>query len=307
MRKKWEKLLAAVCAVLMILTMLEIPVLAENLNVESSINPEEAQSSEDIFWENAPQVFSEDDFVEAPEPEDIDSYVEPEITVKDEVTTIAEDPFKEGDISSIEIVDESIIEEDMVGESPDSKGYLLADNLFYNSTYFNNDLATVCANLCCDVDDLSAYFPEGQVQRYYKQANTGEHVFNFSIGYKTITTNGSKKNLVSIVHKGTSTFDEAMRDWLKDVKHFSFEGEDALCGPYQFQNTVISGLNMFFSDHEGVQDYPIVYLITGYSLGGAGANLLAAKLTNEYGSDKVFAYTFGAIKAIAVDAQSRWL
>ena len=179
---------------------------------------------------------------------------------------------------------------------------LLSDNLFYNADHYNNDLALACATLCCNVDDISGYFPEGQSRQYTWDQDS--RAFHVGIGYKTINTYGSPKNLLVIACRGTggdSPF-EILGDFFKDAKHKPFENQDALFAPYKYWESIERDVKHFTAEHPEIYDYPIVYLVTGHSLGGAAANLKGAQLTNENrsrGRDRVFVYTFGAIKAIA--------
>ena len=83
---------------------------------------------------------------------------------------------------------------------------LLTDNLFYNADCYNNDLAAASARLCYEVGDLSTYFPTQQLSEYSWE--TDSNVFRFDIGYKTIETDGTKKNLVAIVFRGTGSLFE---------------------------------------------------------------------------------------------------
>ena len=180
---------------------------------------------------------------------------------------------------------------------------LLSDNLFYNSQYYNNDLASACASICLDVENVAPHFPEGQSDQYAWDQDSA--AFHVGIGYKEIDINGSPKNLVVIVCRGTSiNAFEILGDWAKDLRHYPWEDQEALFCPYKYAESIQADIHQFIADHSEVKDHPIVYLVTGHSLGGAAANLAAAWLTNQnrtgaYGSDKVFCYTFGAIKAIA--------
>ena len=181
----------------------------------------------------------------------------------------------------------------------DDKQEVLSSNLFHNSTYYNNDLALACALLCCDVDDVSAYFPDEHNEHRSAQYTweLDSNVFHIGIGYKTIDIDGEARNLISITCRGTESFYEGTIDVLKDINHGSVKGHTAYGGAFQYHSAAQNALNDFISKHPSVLDYPLLYLVTGHSLGGAAANLLGAEL-NDYGADNVFVYTFGAIKAL---------
>ena len=59
---------------------------------------------------------------------------------------------------------------------------LLSDNLFYNSQYYNNDLASACASICLDVENVAPHFPEGQSDQYAWDQDSA--AFHVGIGYK---------------------------------------------------------------------------------------------------------------------------
>ena len=178
----------------------------------------------------------------------------------------------------------------------------LTSNMFYDSDYYNNDLAYACARLSDEIysSNLSQYFPAGQSEEYSWSLDS--NVFKMVFGYKTIYINGSARSLITIVLRGTSSFYEGILDFCKDITHWSLgNGHEALNGPYKYYSAALNALNQFTSSHSEVKDHPLMYLVTGHSLGGAAANLLGAELTRQnsvYGSDRVFVYTFGAIKTI---------
>ena len=193
---------------------------------------------------------------------------------------------------------------DLSATGDPDKANALSDNLFYNAKYYNNDLACVCSDLCCDVDDVSSYFPTGQSAQYSYDI-MGSDAFHLGIGYKTIIKSGSPRNLIVVSFRGTGSFAEAFVDFAKDFQHNTYLDEDALLGPYYFAGFAQEKLYDFTQKHPDISNYPLTYLVTGYSLGGAAANLMGAELTKRMGGDasnKVFCYTFGAIKAIAGSA-----
>lgn len=129
----------------------------------------------------------------------------------------------------------------------------------------------------------------------------------FSIATQTMTLNGVETDLLVIVTRGTVTPMEAIKDGtcIADKEFYGYTAWDWI---YEFEEDVFAGLEDFHRDHSWLGTRPMKILVTGHSLGGAAANLVAAKLDQEcghnnwYGNnlsiDNVYAYTFGAIDSI---------
>lgn len=130
----------------------------------------------------------------------------------------------------------------------------------------------------------------------------------FSIAKKTIYVNNEKTNLLIIVARGT--VNEALRDhYTKANSRFlEYNAYDLI---YEFQEDIREELVNFCNTHEELENTPLKVLVTGHSLGGAAANLVAANFTyyadrsswwsEVANKDDIFCYTFGAIDSIKTD------
>ena len=197
----------------------------------------------------------------------------------------------------------------------------------------NYNLAMVCGNLCITSYN-SAYltqayrilgfkeenvylysYPSSELNRSGAKRN-GESFADdkdlaFSIASREIDVGGEKCDLVVITLRGTQEKWEAVKDGTcKDDK--DFYGYKAWDWIYEFEEDVFAGLEDYYQDHADLGNRKTKFLITGHSLGGAGANLVAAKLNLEVDSDNwysknttlddIYTYSFGAIDSISKDA-----
>ena len=129
----------------------------------------------------------------------------------------------------------------------------------------------------------------------------------FSIASQTMTVNGTECDVVFIVARGTMTTWEGIKDGtcIADKEYYGYTAWDWI---YEFEEDIIAGLEDYHTDHDWLGTRPLKILVTGHSLGGAAANLVAAKLDKECGGtawysanvtpDDIYAYTFGAIDSI---------
>jgi len=135
----------------------------------------------------------------------------------------------------------------------------------------------------------------GSLQSEYKVHNTA-HTFAWKEVDNTL--------LIAIVIRGT---DHWGSDWLSNlsVTYNIFSGHHS--GFNLAMERAYDNLLVFLSSHGySLQDGNTKYLITGHSRGGAVANLLAVKLSNNGVSNTdVFCYTFGAPDN-AVGIGSKW-
>lgn len=186
---------------------------------------------------------------------------------------------------------------------------------------YNNELAEVAARLslktydndCKNADSVEGYL---QYNLGFDKANIHSRNYGndyaFTIATKEYSGDDADEILV-IVAQGTTTIGEGIKDYVSklDYNNERFYGGYA---PYQvvsaFYSEIVShdysNPTSLYSLTE--QDTRYKILVTGHSLGGATANLLAAQLTarrhigGAIGQSDVFCYTFGAIDAIRVDS-----
>ena len=212
-----------------------------------------------------------------------------------------------------------ICEFDGLNEATESRN-LLDHHMEGPSTEADNELAKIAAQLsnkAYDPDSIKGYLTwdlgfqeeniyEGNyvIERRYRRWSRGrlqtyedEGSLAFVIAEKEYTGTDSDGNtsLLVIVARGSSTPYEYIMDVVTGAN-------DTLPGfsEYPIYDIVKDFHNAIV---EGLQRFPYKYdkhkiLITGHSLGGAAANLVAANLTVSVGKDITYCYTFGAIDSI---------
>ena len=143
---------------------------------------------------------------------------------------------------------------------------------------------------------------------YFDNSVEREKDLRFSIAKKTVVIDGVKTNLLLIIARGT--VNEALRDHFTKANSY-FQGYKAYDLVYEFQEDIMSQLVSFCDSHNELEHEPLKVLITGHSLGGAAANLIAARFTqyadggswwaNVASKEDIFCYTFGSIDSINTD------
>ena len=212
-------------------------------------------------------------------------------------------------------------------ETPATRMHLQA---LVNSANYN--LAMISGNLCAtsynhnylkqtynilgfDDENISLYsYPASDLNRPNALRNgnkfADDNDLAFSIASKEITISGITNDLLIITLKGTQGTWEAIKDGTC-VADKNFYGYLAWDWIWEFEEDVFAGLEDYHNEHPKLGERPLKILVTGHSLGGAGANLVAAKLNKEVNSnswyakntdlDDIYAYTFGAIDSITKD------
>ena len=105
----------------------------------------------------------------------------------------------------------------------------------------------------------------------------------FTIGCKTIELNGKKRDFYALVIRGTKEIEDIATDvgsW------FGAFGSSA--------SYIRSQLDEYMDVAHLAPKEDSIFFITGHSLGGSVANILAAKLNEDFSGDRIFAYTFAA-------------
>ena len=122
----------------------------------------------------------------------------------------------------------------------------------------------------------------GEKQKLNEENYTiGEHAF--AIANKAMSINGEKTNVIVVVLRGTETTGES-REAGAAAANDDFLGYKVHGYFLRFMNRVLAGLVDHIKRHSEIKDGNVKILIAGHSLGGAAANLLAAKLTDEWDS-----------------------
>ena len=129
----------------------------------------------------------------------------------------------------------------------------------------------------------------------------------FSIASCTMTINGVDSDVLVIVARGTTSTAELVMDANMSANK-DFYGYTAWDWNWEFEEDIFAGLADYYNDHPDLGNRPLKILVTGHSLGGGAANLVAAKFDMEAGKDYLFckniaqddiyAFTFGALNSI---------
>ena len=193
------------------------------------------------------------------------------------------------------------------------------ESLFEKSSYeYDNELAKLGAMLnkaaCNGEQEICSLLYQMKIE----DANIenynygGEHAF--SIAHRSMMLNGEEANLIFIVARGSQQLNEYIGDFAMKANR-SFLNQSSYDYVTDFYEKIWNALRSYANGHEDLYDIetPRVFFITGYSLGGAAANLTAA-MAKYPGSDlgnswiflntdltRIFAYTYGAIDSIDVD------
>jgi hypothetical protein len=145
---------------------------------------------------------------------------------------------------------------------------------------------------------LYSYAKSEENESSVQDITTDDNTFAFSIAMKKM----EDFDLVTIILRGTESFDEAVGDVSPGLNDKFYE-YNSYHFFIRYKDDVIKALDDFLDKHSS--DFStgrVKFLISGHSLGGAAANLVAAELDNvpRMGapSDDVYAFTFGALNSI---------
>lgn len=127
---------------------------------------------------------------------------------------------------------------------------------------------------------------------YTKPAYYGDNASPLStIGYiisnKKVNLNGSKHTIVSMTVRSAEYADE----WASNVTLGDGTGEAE--GFSDAATQVFEAIKKYLVD-KNIDTDTVKFWITGYSRGGATANIVSKRLTDIYGGEKVYGYTFEA-------------
>ena len=165
-------------------------------------------------------------------------------------------------------------------------GLVLSDDDFAGETNACNErIASLCA-----VMSASAFSSAAPQENFHELGFTHIAKFSYEKGYDEDTVGvsiASKKlrgeTLVFIVARGTRG-----REWYSnfDVGYESEHKGFSACADFLMRKVKLY-LTNYAIDSDTAR-----FLITGYSRGAAAANILSKRLTDEFGREKVQAYTF---------------
>ena len=107
-----------------------------------------------------------------------------------------------------------------------------------------------------------------------------------TFAHKAINNGGKTEHIIIIVGRGTSSDADLITDAISLGDHFSEPASNIWRSFLGWLNTN----NLA----DKINDRNTKFFITGHSLGGAVTNRIAYRLTQDYGSENVFAYTFAS-------------
>lgn len=198
------------------------------------------------------------------------------------------------------------------GDSANWNLAMLAGSLC--TTAYNHEyLVQAYLDLGCKKEDIFLYsYPDSEynrknVERDGKEGFSNDNDLAFSIASRPMTISGREYDLIFITLRGTSNLHEARED-ATQTNQSMFYDYHAWSWPLEFYRDVLAGLTDYTNEHSNMNEKPIKVFITGHSLAGAAANLVAAFL-NKMCDDEmissdiltkndIYAYTFGAIDSI---------
>ena len=134
--------------------------------------------------------------------------------------------------------------------------------------------------------DIFVHYPEPE---YFGEDAENLSTIGYAIAKKKIVVNGKETTVIAIGTRGWGY----RAEWASNVTLGSGTGEAKGFGDAARQ--VKEGIDKYIAD-KGIDADSATFFITGYSRAGATSNLVAKKLTDEYGEKKVYAYCFEAPK-----------
>ena len=128
--------------------------------------------------------------------------------------------------------------------------------------------------------DVFVHYPKPE---YFGEDAENLSTIGYAIAKKKIVVNGTETTVIAIGTRGL----DYRAEWASNVTLGSGTGEAKGFGDAARQ--VKAGIDKYIAD-KGIDADSATFFITGYSRAGATSNLVAKKLTDEYGENKVYAY-----------------
>lgn len=196
-----------------------------------------------------------------------------------------------------------------------------------SSTVYNNDLALICAHQCKKIGDIYDSEDTDNIKNEYKKLGISEdniytladakESYYFSLAcMQDVMVYGEKYNVLFITARGTCTTEEGVKDATSRATK-EFWDYSAYDDSYLFYNKIQDAIEGdFLSAHPFLKENNLKVVITGYSLGGSAANLVAAAFDNCLTApkawwsdlttkDDIYCYTFGGIGSIKCSYDAR--
>lgn len=184
--------------------------------------------------------------------------------------------------------------------------------LSHDSTEYNAELAKVAADFskaCEDAYDKGEGYLMSKYMSYGFAKDDIDIVdYNQPTSYSIASMplgmfDGEPTSLVVITARGTKTTIEGIWDATGSTSENAVFRRKVFDYPKDFEEEIWYGMIEYFKYHEELADCRLKFLVNGHSLGGAAANLVAARLTqysngNWANKEDIYAYTFGALNSI---------
>lgn len=133
-------------------------------------------------------------------------------------------------------------------------------------------------------ENIYIHYPEPE---FYGKDSEILSTIGYAIASRDITTNGYTQTLIAIAVRGGDYEDE----WASNVTLGDGIGEAR--GFCDAANQVEQGIYDYISKY-GLNAESVKFWVSGFSRGGATANLVSKRLTDKYGENYVYAYCFEA-------------
>ncbi len=180
------------------------------------------------------------------------------------------------------------------------------------ASIYNHSLALVAATLNAAGDGKGSYLPDAYAElgfekiEYYNYpdmqvldgSQSNEHCF--SIASRKMTIDGKEQNVIAIILRGTDAGGSEPLGDLRAKADGDYDGFKVFNYFQNFSNKAYNAFDAYLTANSISYSDDIKLLIGGHSLGGAAANLLAARLTKHtsIGIDNIYTFTFGALNSI---------
>lgn len=206
----------------------------------------------------------------------------------------------------------------------------LINALSQSSCIYNKDLALICAHLSQEIENVYAKNNVNKIKNEYKKLGVKkENIYTLSDNHESyyyslacmqdININNENYNILFITARGTGgdidkSWDEKTADaWAESNSDFWEYKNRIYDDSYYFYERIQKGIEEeFLTKHSFLKNGKLKVVITGHSLGGSGASLVAAAFnkclatkqgwwSNLTTKEDIYCYTFGGIGNVDLD------
>lgn len=173
---------------------------------------------------------------------------------------------------------------------------------------YSNDLAIAAMALSAAAENTSAKtektleilgFDKDKMKSHdYYTSIYDVHKVAHTFAYRRVTINQKECNVFAIINRGTHDTSDFLTDGLAFIGAFEIASVYTLSHFADYM-TDVTGMS-----RDSLQSERNIFFITGHSLGGSVANLLARILVGYAPPEKIFAYTFAAPRPVNICARN---